>query len=80
MVEICLISVYSEAVSALACIISENLIDSLLTKELLTPSRYVEMIDSLGSAGIDNSESAPSFIYDANALSSTIIRRLLLHA
>ncbi|XP_065835752.1 uncharacterized protein [Oscarella lobularis] len=54
----CLIPVFSEAVSALACIISENLMDSMLTKELLTPSRYVEMIDSLGSAGIDKSKSA----------------------
>ena len=54
----CLTPVFAEAVESLTCIITENLMDMLLTERSLTQSRYFEMIDSLRSAGIDKSNSS----------------------
>ena len=47
-----------EAVSALTDIITEGLMDSLLASECLTHTKFVEMIESLRSAGMDKSKSA----------------------
>ena len=54
----CLIPVMPQAVSALTEIIAEDLMDVLLKNRCLTRSKYVEMIESLGRAEIDQSRNA----------------------
>ena len=53
-----LIPVLPDAVSALACIITEDLMDKLCSKRVLISSTYDEMIERIDSDGIYKSKSA----------------------